>query len=136
MVRTSPGSESYYDIHLRSENKRHRSCLASNINIFNFIFTFFKNNQHQNIITFFTFYIISIIFYYYSNKKIHYDTNFFSLFYINYFYFISHLSLFTNSKILFSLFCSVHSLAKHTHHFRGVVLEDKRRHSLSPIDYK
>jgi hypothetical protein len=30
-----------------------------------FIFTFFNNNQHQNILTFFTFYITSIIFYYY-----------------------------------------------------------------------
>jgi hypothetical protein len=38
-------------------------------------FTFSNNNSHQNIPTFFTFYITSIIFYYYSNKKINYNTN-------------------------------------------------------------
>jgi hypothetical protein len=83
-------------------------CLANNTKIFNFIFTFSKNNQHQNTLTFFTFYITSIIFYYYSNKKIYYNTIFFLLFYTHSFYFILHLSLLTNSKILFHysvMFC-------------------------------
>jgi hypothetical protein len=51
---------------------------------------------------------IKIIFYYYSNKKIYYNTIFFLLFYTHSFYFISHLSLLTNSKILFHysvMFC-------------------------------
>jgi len=77
--------------------------------ISNLIFTYSKNNQHQNISTFFTFYITSIILYYYSNKKkIHYNNFFYFLF------FISHLSLFTNSKINSPLFCSAQCFAKHT----------------------
>jgi hypothetical protein len=87
------------------------SCLASDTKIFNFIFTFLKNNQYQNILIFFlfTFYITSIIYYYYSNKKNSLQYKTFLLFYINSFYFISYLLLFTNSKIIFSLFCSIHS---------------------------
>jgi hypothetical protein len=56
---------------------RYTGCLVTNTPFPSFIFTFRKNNQLQNIQTFFTFYITSIIFYYYSNKKIHYNTKFF-----------------------------------------------------------
>jgi hypothetical protein len=74
-------------IYLFKLNLRLRACLLSSCTLqnsaghysyfFNLIFTFFNNNQHQNILTFFIFYITSIIFYYYSNKKIHYNINFF-----------------------------------------------------------
>jgi hypothetical protein len=37
-------------------------CLASNTKNFNFIFTFFKNSQHQNIPTFFLYYSRIFIF--------------------------------------------------------------------------
>jgi hypothetical protein len=40
-------------------------------------FHIFQNNQHQNILTFFTFYIKSIIFYYYLIKKIYYNIKLF-----------------------------------------------------------
>jgi len=59
----------YWPIHKNSFLQELRPCLASNTKNFNFIFTFSKNNQYQNILIFFTFYITSIIFYYYSNKK-------------------------------------------------------------------
>jgi hypothetical protein len=99
-----------------------RPCLVSNTKVFNFVFTFFKNNQHQNIPTFFNFYITSIIFYYYSNKKNFLQYKTLSLFYINYFYFISHLSIFTNLKTLSPLFCYVHSLAKHTQNYKNKIM--------------
>jgi uncharacterized membrane protein len=70
------------------------------------LFIFFNINQHQNIPTFFTFYITSIIFYYYSNKKIHYNPKLFH-FSIQFFFFYMTLSLSTNSNYNNSLFCSV-----------------------------
>jgi hypothetical protein len=48
---------------------------------FSQFFIFFNNNPHQNILTFFTFYITSIIFYYYSNKKFTKIQNFFTFLY-------------------------------------------------------
>jgi hypothetical protein len=56
---------------------------------------YFHLPKNINFKTFLTFYIKSIIFFHYLNKKTNYNTNFFSFFYINYFYFISHQLLFT-----------------------------------------
>jgi hypothetical protein len=77
---------------------------------FIYFFTFFNTNQHQNILTFFTFYITSIIFHYYSNKKISLQYKIFSLFYTNSFYFISHHHFLLISKLTTHysvLFCNV-----------------------------
>jgi len=84
-------------------------------NFLYFIFTFFNNNQHQNIPTFFTFYITSILFYYYSNKKIHYNTKLLH-FSIQIFLLYITSSLFINFKINNQLLCSVQAFAKHTHY--------------------
>jgi hypothetical protein len=75
----------------------------------------YRTEQH-NVVTvhvffffffFFTFYITSIIFYYYSNKKIHYNTNFFFTFLYKFFLFYITSSLFTNFKTNNPLLCSV-----------------------------
>jgi hypothetical protein len=71
-----------------------RECLVINTIFSSFIFTFPKNNQLQNILTFFTFYITLIIFYYYLNKiKIHHNTKLFHLF-INFFFTFYHINHF------------------------------------------
>jgi hypothetical protein len=74
--------------------------------LFFYFFIFFNTNQHQNILTFFIFYITSIIFYYYSNKKIHYNLKLFH-FSIQIFLFYVTSSLFINSNDNNSLFCYV-----------------------------
>jgi hypothetical protein len=53
-----------------------------------------RKYQLQNIITFFSFYIISTIFYYYSNKKIYYNTIFFFYFFIQIIYTLYHINHF------------------------------------------
>jgi hypothetical protein len=73
---------------------------------FFFFLKFFNNNKNQKNPTFFTFYITSIIFYYYSNKKIHYNTNFFTFLYKFFLLYITSL-LFTHFKINNPLLCTV-----------------------------
>jgi hypothetical protein len=67
--------------------------------ISNLIFTFSKNNQHQNISTF---YITSIIFYYYSNKKIHYNNFFFTFLYKFFLLYITSITFYNHSKKKYS----------------------------------
>jgi hypothetical protein len=57
---------------------------------------FLKNINSKHSLTFFTFYITSTIFFYYLNKKNPLQNKKYILFYINYFYFISHQSFFTH----------------------------------------
>jgi len=76
-----------------------RECLVINTIFSSFIFTFPKNNQLQNILTFFTFYITLIIFYYYLNKiKIHHNTKLFHLFIIFFLLSITSIISYNYSK--------------------------------------
>jgi hypothetical protein len=94
----------------------HYRVVLVNVDILFFsLFQISNNNRHQNILTFFTFYITSIIFYYYSNKKIHYNTNFFTFLYKFFLFYITS-SLFTNSKINNPLPCTVLFFAKQALH--------------------
>jgi hypothetical protein len=93
--------------------ERYRVVLIT-VDVLFSLFQISNNNQHQNILTFFTFYITSIIFYYYSNKKIHYNTKFFTFLYKFFLFYITS-SLFTNFKTNNSLLYSVLFFTKQAH---------------------
>jgi hypothetical protein len=78
---------------------------------FFFFFIFSNNNQHQNISTFFTFYIISIFFITIQIKKFTTIQNFFIFLYKLFLLYITS-SLFINFEINNPLLYSVHVFAK------------------------
>jgi hypothetical protein len=101
----------------RDGTEQHSAVTVHVIFFFLSLFIFSTTNQHQNILTFFTFYITSIIFITIQIKKFTIIQNFFTFLYNFFilFYFISHHHFILISKLTTHysvLFYSVHVFAK------------------------